>query len=116
MANLEIEHIRPKAAGGSDDVDNLWLACRLCNNFKSDLTHHADPQSGRRVALFHPRRQKWRSHFRWNDDGTQIVGKTACGRATVAALQLNNLVAVTVRRYWVQAGWHPPGTADAGPQ
>jgi 5-methylcytosine-specific restriction endonuclease McrA len=25
------------------------------------------------------------------------------------ALQMNNIVAVTVRGYWVQAGWHPPG-------
>jgi len=28
---LEIEHIIPKAGGGTDDEDNLWLACRLCN-------------------------------------------------------------------------------------
>jgi len=25
-----------------------------------------------------------------------------------AALNLNNLVAVTVRRNWIAAGWHPP--------
>ena len=31
---LEIDHIIPKARGGSDDEDNLWLACRLCNNAK----------------------------------------------------------------------------------
>lgn len=30
---LEIEHIIPKALGGSDNEENLWLACRLCNNF-----------------------------------------------------------------------------------
>ncbi|MGV3724780.1 MAG: HNH endonuclease [Actinomycetota bacterium] len=28
---LEIEHIVPKAAGGTDDEDNLWLACDFCN-------------------------------------------------------------------------------------
>ncbi|BAZ12013.1 HNH endonuclease [Calothrix sp. NIES-4071] len=33
---------------------------------------------------------------------------TACGRATVIALQLNNVYAVTVRQAWVSAGWHPP--------
>ena len=38
-----------------------------------------------------------------------IVGRTATGRATVVALSLNKLVAVTVPRNWVTAGWHPPG-------
>ena len=32
---LEIEHIIPQAQGGSDEEDNLWLACRLCNNYKN---------------------------------------------------------------------------------
>jgi len=67
-----------------------------------------DPLSGRRVRLFNPRRQQWKRHFRWSEDGTLIIGQTACGRATVIALNLNNLVAVTVRRNWVAAGWHPP--------
>ena len=31
---LEVDHIVPVAAGGSDDVDNLWLACRPCNQYK----------------------------------------------------------------------------------
>jgi len=31
---LEIEHIIPKAIGGSDEEENLWLACSLCNNYK----------------------------------------------------------------------------------
>ena len=44
----------------------------------------------------------------FNEDGTEIIGKTPCERATVIALQLNNLIAVTVRRQWVSAGWHPP--------
>jgi 5-methylcytosine-specific restriction endonuclease McrA len=28
---LEIEHIIPRADGGSDEEENLWLACRMCN-------------------------------------------------------------------------------------
>jgi hypothetical protein len=108
MAMLEIEHIIPRAAGGVDEESNLWLACRLCNNFKSSLSRYPDPQTKRATALFHPRKQTWCDHFEWSDDGIRILGKTACGRATVAALRLNNLVAITVRRYWVEAGWHPP--------
>jgi hypothetical protein len=44
----------------------------------------------------------------WSDDGTRIIGRTASRRATVVALQLNNMIAVMVRRNWVAAGWHPP--------
>lgn len=105
---LEIEHIVPKAAGGSDDEENLWLACRLCNNFKGTQTDGTDPETGGRVPLFNPRRERWSDHFAWSEDGTHVLGRTATGRATVLALQLNNLIAVLVRRQWVAAGWHPP--------
>ncbi|MEH1916188.1 HNH endonuclease [Nostoc sp.] len=105
---LEIEHIIPKAAGGTDDEENLWLACRLCNAYKGIQTHAKDPITNRKVKLFNPRQQKWSRHFTWANNGTQITGLTACGRATVLALQLNNTYAVTVRQAWVSAGWHPP--------
>ena len=34
---LEIEHIHPKSAGGSDNVDNLTMACKSCNEKKGNL-------------------------------------------------------------------------------
>ncbi|MBD2593046.1 HNH endonuclease [Nostoc spongiaeforme FACHB-130] len=105
---LEIEHIVPKAAGGTDDEENLWLACRLCNSYKGIQTYAKDPITNSKVKLFNPRQQKWSDHFTWTDDGSQIVGLTTCGRVTVLALQLNNPYAVVVRQAWVSAGWHPP--------
>lgn len=105
---LEIDHIIPKARGGTDDEENLWLACRMCNGFKGTQTYARDPISGRRVRVFNPRRQRWSRHFMWSEDGTRLIGRTACGRATVVALQLNHVMAVLVRREWVSAGWHPP--------
>lgn len=105
---LEIEHIIPRSKGGTDVEANLWLACRSCNSYKSDQITSVDPLTGNVVNLFNPRQQAWHQHFRWNEDGTLIIGVTECGRATVIALNLNNLIAVTVRRNWVLAGWHPP--------
>ena len=105
---LEIENIIPKATGGSDNEDNLWLACRLCNAYKGTQTHARDSVTNRNIKLFNPRQQKWSRHFAWSEDGVRIAGLTACGRATVLALQLNNPYAVTVRQAWVSAGWHPP--------
>lgn len=108
LGTLEIDHIWPTARGGSDSEDNLWLSCRLCNSYKGAQTHGVDPQTGRRVRLFNPRTQRWQRHFQWNAAGTEIIGRTASGRVTVMALQLNNAIAMTVRYAWVLAGWHPP--------
>lgn len=52
---LIIEHIIPLAAGGSSELDNLWLACDLCNSCKGARTHAIDPLTGQTAALFHPR-------------------------------------------------------------
>jgi HNH endonuclease len=108
MHVLEVEHIVPRAAGGGNNVENLWLACRLCNNAKGVKTHSNDPLTRRRVRLFNPRKQMWRRHFYWSSDGTKVIGRTICGRATVEALRLNNEIALVVRQNWVKAGWHPP--------
>ena len=105
---LEIDHIIPTGAGGSDDEENLWLACRACNLAKGMQTQAIDPAAGLSVTLFNPRRQRWLDHFRWSDSGLEIVGLTPIGRATVSALRLNNEIATTVRRNWIRAGWHPP--------
>lgn len=108
LGRLEIEHIIPTAKGGKNEEDNLWLSCRVCNGYKRVQTESLDPLTGQSVKLFNPRKQSWKRHFRWNEDGTQIIGRTRTGRATVIALQLNNTIAVEVRRNWVTAGWHPP--------
>lgn len=108
LGKLEIEHIIPVAKGGTDNDENLWLACRLCNAYKGIQTQGIDPLTGREVALFNPRQQVWHEHFAWSKEGTAILGLTACGRATTIALQLNNEIAMTVRGHWQQAGWHPP--------
>ncbi|MGH7595714.1 MAG: HNH endonuclease [bacterium] len=108
MGKLEIEHIIPRAREGSDEESNLWLSCSLCNSYKGSQVAAIDPRDGTMVPLFNPRTQIWSEHFDWSPDGTLIIGLTPIGRATVEALQLNNEVAVEVRRNWVLAGWHPP--------
>lgn len=105
---MHIEHIIPLAAGGTSTEDNLWLACPLCNGYKGSQTHFPDPQTGAKTLLFNPRQQQWSAHFAWSQDGIQIIGQTSCGRATVAALKLNNEFLLRARRRWVMAGWYPP--------
>jgi hypothetical protein len=108
MGRLQIDHIQPLIKGGNNTEDNLCLACELCNQYKWIQTQGLDPECGEIVSLFNPRQQKWKEHFTWNIEGTEIIGLTTCGRATIQALRLNNSLAVTVRKNWVQAGWYPP--------
>lgn len=106
---LHVEHIIPLVAGGRSTIDNLCLACELCNSYKGTRTYGYDPMSRELVPLFNPRKQIWKEHFAWSEDGTQVIGLTAIGRATVVMLQLNHPFQVEARRWWVRAGWHPPG-------
>jgi 5-methylcytosine-specific restriction endonuclease McrA len=105
---MEVEHLIPLASGGRTVEENLWLSCRRCNEFKGTQTKVADPETSEIVALFNPRKQSWDEHFCWNEDGTEIVGLTPSGRATVTALKLNNPVIIVTRRLWISAGWWPP--------
>src|SRR4030095_8889573 len=70
---LEVEHIIPTVAGGSDDKDNLWLSRTACNHYKGRQIQALDVRTGRLVRVFNPRRQRWSRHFRWSDDDTVII-------------------------------------------
>jgi hypothetical protein len=105
---LSIEHLVPEAKGGRTVEANLWLACHARNEFKGARTLGRDPAMGRRIRLWNPRRDRWPDHFCWSEDGTEIIGLTPRGRATVAALQLNRPELVAARSLRVQAGWWPP--------
>jgi hypothetical protein len=96
----------PVHAGGPTTAANLALACVSCSLRKEARQSAVDPQSGRKVRLFHPRRQRWADRFRWQ--GVRVVGLTATGRATAAALQLNRPLILAIRREESERGRHPP--------
>jgi hypothetical protein len=108
LGPLEIEHLVPLLRGGTDDEDNLWLACARCNRFKGAQVEARDPLTGEVGPLYNPRTQRWIDHFQWDAGGAMVRGLTPVGRATVEALRLNHEHAVAVRRNWIMAGWHPP--------
>ena len=105
---MTYDHIQPISKGGKTSLENLCLACRSCNEFKGSLTEAIDPLTGEALGLFNPLQQQWSNHFVWSQDGTKVEALTAIGRATIAALRMNNPVIVTARRRWVESGWHPP--------
>ncbi len=88
LAALHVEHIIPKTHGGSDNIDNLALACIDCNLHKGTNLTGIDPETDAVTELFHPRRQSWEDHFEWQ--GIYLAGKTATGRTTIRVLNINS--------------------------
>jgi hypothetical protein len=90
-ALFHIDHILPRSKGGATELDNLALQCPNCSLRKASKVEAPDPESGAAVPLFHPLRQSWEDHFRLEGDA-RIAGLTAVGRATVAALGVNDQI------------------------
>ncbi len=67
-----VEHLMPRSLGGSDDLINLALACRRCNERRSNFLVGIDPETKERESLFNPRIQAWNDHFVWLDQGAVI--------------------------------------------
>ncbi len=105
-ATFHIEHITPRTCGGVTGAENLALACPGCNLHKSDRSHVPDTETGMPCALYHPRRDVWEFHFRW--EGTMLIGLTSTGRATIAALDMNHPRRQRVRQAESVFGLFPP--------
>ncbi|MBC8868709.1 MAG: HNH endonuclease [Planctomycetes bacterium] len=105
---LSIEHIIPRARGGSNDESNLAFSCQGCNGRKHVAVSAIDPVTEKDVPLYHPRQDVWSDHFAWSRGFSEIIGKTPSGRATVERLQLNRESLVNLRIVLRSVGNHPP--------
>lgn len=106
--SFTVDHIYPVSLGGRSVSDNLAWACFGCNGRKHTKTKGNDSETGEAIALFNPRQQAWAEHFYWSDDAITLVGKTACGRATIQELSLNRAGVINLRRLLASVGLHPP--------
>lgn len=88
-------------------LENLALACVSCSLRKGARIEAPDPVTGNTVELYNPRRHSWREHFEWHESDV-VVGLTAVGRATVAALELNRSLIRAIRHAEMEFGRHPP--------
>ncbi|MDX2230180.1 MAG: HNH endonuclease signature motif containing protein [Leptolyngbyaceae cyanobacterium bins.349] len=109
-----VDHVIPKSLGGSDEFDNLALACRRCNERRYNFVASIDPETKNIVPIYNPRKQKWAEHFVWLDQGVVIEGTTPIGRATCLRLDLNDTrypekdSIRETRRFWIQTKLRPP--------
>ena len=100
-----LDHIIASQHGGQTTVENLALCCGFCNRHKGPNLAGIDPKTGELTRLFHPRKDRWRVHFRRH--GATIVGLTPVGRATVRVLAMNHTVQLIVRRALIAEGISP---------
>ena len=104
---FEIEHVRPLGAGGATEFINLAYACPACNRYKQHKQRFPDPQNNQLTPLFNPRVDEWYDHFLWSEDLTNIIGRTAIGRTTAAALRMNRQSVRRFRQALVAIRQHP---------
>lgn len=101
--NLDVDHFLPIAAGGSDDLENLVLACRSCNSYKAfhqlGLTDDFSSE-----PLFNPRVDTWSDHFEFDAETGVVKGLTGIGRGTINRLKLNSELQTRARRLWIEMG------------
>ena len=106
--SFTVDHIKPRKVGGETILENLAWSCFGCNAYKHTKIEGIDPETNQKVSLFNPRKQSWQDHFKWSENKIEMIGKTACGRATIFALSLNRLGIVTLRRLLITVNVHPP--------
>src|SRR5687767_3221253 len=107
-ADFTCEYCQTSQRTIGDDPANLCLSCASCNLSKAKATAAKDPLIGQTVPLFNPRTQSWSEHFQWIENGTQVLGLTPEGRATVMRFRMNLTRLIDARFVWVRGGVHPP--------
>jgi hypothetical protein len=102
-----VDHIIPIARGGTDDPSNLAYTCPRCNLRKSQRMAMLNTQSKQRIHLFNPRTDRRNDHFAWNAMYDRLLPRSAIGRVTINALDLNGREQVQARRLWIILGLIP---------
>ncbi len=90
---LELDHFRPRSAGGGDELENLVYCCPTCNRLKGDFWRAATDEK----RLLHPQRDDLGSHLLLKPDGL-FTALTKTGEFHLSRLRLNRPPLVAWRR------------------
>ena len=99
---FHVEHICPLKHGGTDDPENLCLACNQCNLHKASNLSGLDPETRMITRLFHPRTDRWDEHFQL--DAAVIIGISPIGRTTARVMNMNDADRIEVRLTAIELG------------
>ena len=105
----QVEHIVSRKHGGLSELENLALACVVCNRHKGSDIASLIPQTDRLIRFYNPRTDRWREHFRLN--GVVIEPLTEIGEATARILQMNHADQILERQILSVHGRYPSEAA-----
>jgi len=89
---LTVDHFKPQAVGGGDELENLLYSCLRCNLYKADYW----PAKPNDLLLWNPRQEAIGVHLLFLADGT-LHPITAVGAFSLRRLRLNRPQLVTHR-------------------
>ena len=101
--HFHIEHFRPKSlkqfAHLENVIENLFLACAICNRFKSDdWKEPTDEDLGSQSVYLDPSAVDYHQHIRLKIGTALLEGTTIAGRFLVDRLFLNRQQLIAIRR------------------
>lgn len=111
LVQFQVDHIIAVKHSGTDDEENLCLACYKCNNYKGSNIATIDRVTGDVTKLYNPRQQKWDEHFRI-EAGAKIIGLSPEGRATITVLRINDEQRILQRQGDANLGDYPCITGE----
>jgi hypothetical protein len=101
----QVDHIVSLKHGGPSTLENLALACMLCNRYKGSDLASLDSQTGQLSRLFHPRQDRLADHFRLH--GAVIEPVSIVGSVTIFLLRLNAAERTAERQLLQELGTYP---------
>jgi hypothetical protein len=102
-----VDHIIAEKHGGLTELDNLALACAVCNRAKGTDIASLVPGTQRLVRLFNPRTDRWDDHFRISAETLLIEPVTDVGIVTAQLFGFNEVERVLERQSLFQIGHFP---------
>lgn len=99
--NFHVEHFRPKSVFKrlENDIDNLFVACAVCNRFKSDEWPGEPHKKGATPTFLNPAEADYHEHIALGGTGYFLKGKTVAGTYMVEQMYLNRSQLLISRRY-----------------
>lgn len=102
----QVDHIVSRKHGGHSKAENLAYCCLRCNLWKGTDIGSLTPGTGVLVRFYHPRKDRWKNHFKMMD--AVIEPLTAEGDVTISVLRFNMDKRVVERRMLLAARRYQP--------
>ena len=105
LSSHQVDHVIAEKHDGDTTPENLALSCCLCNQAKGSDIASIDPNTGKVVRLYNPRKDTWTDHFTLEVKSGLIHPQTAIARVTAKLLRINRLENLSVRQILSKTGY-----------